>query len=74
MSDWTSDFLTVPVKAFFPHGQLIGLQIGANADTEQYCPGFLRYATMAPCPPILCPVIDCLLGKTGREAFTRAGS
>lgn len=31
-----------PLNAFWPHGQLIGFAIGANAETDLYMPGFLR--------------------------------
>lgn len=31
-----------PLNAFWPHGQLIGLAMGANAETDLYFPGFLR--------------------------------
>lgn len=32
-----------PPNAFCPHWQLIGLQIGANAETDLYFPGLRRY-------------------------------
>lgn len=34
-----------PENAFWPHWQLIGLEIGAKADTDLYLPGLRRYFT-----------------------------
>ena len=31
-----------PEKAFSPHGTAVGLQMGANAETLVYFPGFFR--------------------------------
>ena len=45
--------LSHPAKAFCPHGQLTGLQIGAKAETLWYIPGFLRKQMSAPWPPML---------------------
>jgi len=48
-----------PVKAFCPHGALMGFDIGAKADTERYCFAFdARYVVNAPWPPMLWPNID----------------
>lgn len=45
--------------------QQYGWQIGANADTLLYMPGFLMAQFSAPKPPILCPVIDMFPGCAG---------
>jgi hypothetical protein len=34
--------------------------MGAKADTLAYFSGFLSAIVRAPCPPIECPMIDCL--------------
>jgi hypothetical protein len=51
-----------PVKAFCPHGALMGFDIGANADAERYSLAFdARYVHNAPWPPMLWPNIDIRL-------------
>ena len=50
-----------------PQGTVEGLTMGAKAETEVYMPGFLRWATMAPCPPMLWPVILLRSGSTGNR-------
>lgn len=40
-SAWSSP--KYPENAFWPHWQLIGLEIGAKADTDLYLPGLRRY-------------------------------
>lgn len=40
-SCWSSP--KYPLNAFCPQGQLIGLQMGANAETDLYLPGLRRY-------------------------------
>jgi len=50
------------VKAFCPHGALMGFDIGANPDAERYSFAFdARYVHNAPWPPMLCPNIDIRL-------------
>lgn len=34
-----------PLKAFSPHGQLLGLAMGAYAETDLYFPGFFKNYT-----------------------------
>jgi hypothetical protein len=40
-----------PANAFWPHGTLTGLQMGASALTDLKAPGFLRAIVSAPWPP-----------------------
>ena len=51
-----------PLNAFFPHAHSEGLVMGEKAEAERYCFVFEdRYKVRAPCPPMLCPKIDCRL-------------
>lgn len=36
----------------------MGLEIGANAETDLYMPGYLRKSVRAPCPPMEWPEIE----------------
>ena len=58
-----------------PHGTFVGLQIGANAETAAYAPGFFRKSVSAPWPPIEWPHIDlAALTFSLKCACTSAGS
>lgn len=62
------------LKAFCPHlSQLLGFEIGANAEIDLYFPVF-NPVTKAPCPPILNPVTDILSLLTGKNVETTLGS
>src|SRR5690606_24444505 len=63
-----------PPSAFSPHGQLIGLTIGANALVERNRPGLRRLIVSAPWPPIECPVIPWRPSSTGKCSATSVGS
>ncbi len=62
------------MKAFCPHGALMGFDIGANPDAERYSFAFdARYVHNAPWPPMLCPNIDIRLRSyitMGRPAIS----
>jgi hypothetical protein len=63
------------VNALTPHGTSLGLQIGANALTLAYAPGFFSASVSAPWPPMLCPVMAARLGSSsGKCADSSAGS
>jgi len=62
------------LKAFIPQfGDFVGFPIGANALTDLNCP-VLNPEMIAPCPPILNPVIEMLVLLTGKKVETRSGS
>jgi hypothetical protein len=50
-------------KALEPHCEVVGLEIGENAEADLYFP-LLKADINAPCPPILNPVIDLLFALT----------
>lgn len=52
-----------PLKALCPHGQWVGLQMGAKAEMLLNRPGFLNPKTSAPCPPIEWPNIPTRAGS-----------
>ena len=62
-----NDLLNIRLVTFSPQGTDTGLTMGAKAETEVYMPGFLRWATMAPWPPMEWPVIPFLSGSTGNS-------
>eukprot|EP00095_Tigriopus_kingsejongensis_P002083 maker-scaffold866_size86999-snap-gene-0.18 protein:Tk02083 transcript:maker-scaffold866_size86999-snap-gene-0.18-mRNA-1 annotation:"EC1118_1D0_1398p" len=62
------------VKALCPQVQSVGLQMGAKADTLWYLPGFFKWATRAPWPPMECPMMPILVPSTWKRLFTRSGS
>ncbi len=53
---------------------LAGEQIGANADTDLYFPGFFSATVSAPCPPIEWPKIALFFPSTGKDDSTSWGS
>ena len=64
-----------PSKAFWPQGTFVGLQIGENTDTLRHMAGCFRAMVRAPCPPMLCPVIDRVCTSTsGQATMTASGS
>jgi hypothetical protein len=62
------------LKAFIPQFKhFVGLAIGAKALTDLNCP-VLNPDIIAPCPPILKPVIEMLVLLTGKNVETKSGS
>jgi hypothetical protein len=62
------------VNAFCPHGQRIGAEIGANADTDLYRCGLRSAQTSAPWPPIEWPKIPCVFAIAGKFSLISDGS
>ena len=54
------------MKPFYPQGDSVGYAMGAKAEIDLYLSGFFNPIYKAPKPPILIPVIDCLLRSTGK--------
>ena len=64
-----NDLLNIRLVTFSPQGTDTGLTMGAKAETEVYMPGFLRWATRAPWPPMEWPVMDLFTGSTGNRPW-----